>query len=149
MHVNGGRFEPPHVCVRVGQSLLIEQEDDDPHMIDVVSRFRAGGGRALPPDKSRRQTEVFSKPENGVILRCAVHFQERACVTVVPNAFHTMTGADGTFQLPGALPPGKYTLCAFHAELGRWLGEIEVPGDGSPVNVEIWYDPPPGPEGDK
>ena len=46
-------------------------------------------------------------------VKCNVHPWMRSYIGVVSHPFFAVTGDDGTFTIKG-LPPGKYTLEAWH-----------------------------------
>jgi hypothetical protein len=49
----------------------------------------------------------------------------RSYVGVLPHPFFAVTRADGTFQLSG-LPPGTYTVEAWHEKLGRQTQSVTI-----------------------
>jgi hypothetical protein len=49
----------------------------------------------------------------------------RSYVGVLPHPFFAVTGADGAFQLTG-LPPGTYTVEAWHETLGRQTQSVTI-----------------------
>ena len=57
-----------------------------------------------------------------------------ARVGIFDHPFFDVTGTDGTFELPGDLPPGKYTLTAWHEQWKPLEQTIEVTAGGT---VEI------------
>ena len=56
-------------------------------------------------------------------FKCNVHPWMKAYVGVLSHPFFAVTGDDGSFTLKG-LPPGDYTLEAWHEKLGTQ--EIKV-----------------------
>ena len=60
-----------------------------------------------------------------VALHCDVHPWMAAWIVVTDHAFFTVTGADGAFALAD-LPPGSYTLEAWHPTLGKQTARVKV-----------------------
>ena len=54
----------------------------------------------------------------------------RAVVLVTEHSFHDVVSEDGTFRIED-VPPGEYTLAAYHPDLGALEERIVVPGGGT------------------
>jgi hypothetical protein len=50
-------------------------------------------------------------------VKCNIHPWMRAYIGVVAHPFFAVTGDDGTFTIKG-LPPGTYTIEAWHEKFG-------------------------------
>ena len=62
-------------------------------------------------------THTFTQPEIMVPLRCNQHPWMKTYVGVLTHPFFAVTGEDGKYEIRG-LPPGKYTLAAWHESGG-------------------------------
>jgi plastocyanin len=69
----------------------------------------------------------FSKPEF-IPVKCNLHSWMRAYFAVLGTDHFAVTKEDGLFTLPD-LPPGKYTITAWHETYGTRSQEITVTGD--------------------
>jgi hypothetical protein len=69
----------------------------------------------------------FSKPEF-IPVKCNLHSWMRAYFAVLGTNHFAVTKEDGLFTLPD-LPPGKYTVTAWHETYGTHSQEITVVGD--------------------
>jgi hypothetical protein len=58
-------------------------------------------------------------------------------VGVVDNPYYAVSGDDGAFSID-KLPPGKYTLEAWHEKYGTVTKEITV-ADGKPVDLKLEF----------
>jgi hypothetical protein len=58
-------------------------------------------------------------------FKCDVHGWMNAWIGVLDHPFYAVTGADGTFSLKG-LPPGTYTIEAWHEKLGTQTQMVTV-----------------------
>jgi hypothetical protein len=59
-------------------------------------------------------------------------------IVAVDNPFFAVSGEDGTYALRG-LPPGRYTLTAWHEVLGERQQEVEVK-EGEPADVAFEFE---------
>lgn len=124
-----GCIYSPHVLgVQVGQKLLVENDDPVVHNVNMQPEkntpINKGQAAGSPP------VEVtFRKPEVPFVVKCDIHPWMNARVGVVEHPFFTVTDPDGTFQMSQKLPPGKYTLTAWH-ELYKTLEKEFTVTDG-------------------
>ena len=58
-------------------------------------------------------------------FKCDVHGWMNAWIGVLDHPFYAVTTANGTFSLKG-LPPGTYTIEAWHEKLGTQTQTITV-----------------------
>jgi hypothetical protein len=54
----------------------------------------------------------------------------KSYVGVLGHPFYAVTGPDGSFSLKG-VPPGKYTLVAWHEKFGEKTLQIDLASKGS------------------
>jgi hypothetical protein len=125
-----GCFYTPRVLgIRVNQPL--EMSNSDPtfhnvHALPATNReFNHGLAPGLPAMRS-----TFATPEVMVRFKCDVHGWMAAYVGVVAHPFFAVTGADGAFSLDG-VPPGTYTVEAWHERFGTRTGQVTVTSSGS------------------
>jgi hypothetical protein len=78
----------------------------------------------------------FTKPEF-IPVKCNLHSWMRAYFAVMATSYFAVTGEDGQFTLP-ELPPGKYTLTAWHETYGTRNQEITVAA-GQQATVDFAY----------
>jgi hypothetical protein len=70
---------------------------------------------------------TFSAEEVMIPLECNVHGWMNAFIGVLPHPFFSVTGADGSFKISG-LPPGTYTIEAWHEKYGVQTATVTVAG---------------------
>jgi hypothetical protein len=99
-------------------------------------RFLSAGDSAaravilLGKDEQVIPTELPTKAPGLVIVRDADHPWPRAYLAVFDHPYFTITKPDGSFMIDG-VPPGKYTLVAWHERTGRTEQTVEVPANGA------------------
>jgi len=110
--------------IQAGQSLDIVNSDETLHNVHALpaANREFNRGQAL---KGLKYTTVFTTPEVMVPFKCDVHKWMNAWVGVVEHPFYAVSGAGGTFELKG-LPPGTYTIEAWHETLGTQTQMVTV-----------------------
>lgn len=129
----GCRFVPHAAALTVGSA--IETTSGDPVLHTVHFYGPLEKNLALPFPGARR-TFVAERP--GLYsVRCDVHGWMRASIRVDPHPFHAVSDAAGSFRIEG-VPPGEYTLEAWHERLGTLRRRVRVEA-GKTTSVEADY----------
>jgi plastocyanin len=127
-------FAPRVLAVPSGGSVEFRNLDHVYHNVFSVSSARRFDlGKHAP---GRADTVAFTQV--GVVnLHCDIHPSELGFVVVVPN--HTCVRPDslGAFEFP-KLPPGTYTVRAWHPRLGELKRTFEVQRRGD-VGLQLVY----------
>jgi plastocyanin len=118
------RYHPHVFGMRVGQPLEIVNSDPTLHNIHAMpkgnSEFNNG-----QPIQGMKMTHTFDKPEVMVPFKCDVHGWMNAYVGVLPHPYFAVTKDDGKFELKD-LPPGTYTIEAWHEKLGPMTQSVTL-----------------------
>jgi plastocyanin len=118
------RYHPHVFGMRVGQPLEIVNSDPTLHNIHAMpkgnSEFNNG-----QPIQGMKMTHTFDKPEVMVPFKCDVHGWMNAYVGVLPHPYFAVTKEDGNFEIKD-LPPGTYTIEAWHEKLGPMTQSVTV-----------------------
>jgi plastocyanin len=115
----------PHVLgIQVGQPLQIINSDDTLHNIHGLPKANREFNQGQPI-QGMKMTHTFSTKEVMIPFKCDVHGWMNAWIGVLDHPFYAVTTADGTFSLKG-LPPGTYTIEAWHEKLGTQTQTITV-----------------------
>ncbi len=136
-----GCLYTPHVLgVQVGQSVEILNSDPTLHNVHAVptANQEFNTGQPLP---GMKHTHRFSTREVMVPFKCDVHPWMRAYVGVLDHPYFAVTGPDGSFDLKG-LPPGTYTIEAWHETLGTQTQTVTIAAKES-GNVAFEFTPKP------
>jgi hypothetical protein len=124
-------YTPRVQAVPVGTSMVVTNVDPIPHDLNGGRGDRVLFNRTVL--SSQERVALFSP--GMVNLSCDMHGKsEFACETgavgVMPNPYFAVTGADGSFSLSD-VPPGSYTLQAWHETLGQQNQKVTVASSGS------------------
>ena len=115
----------PHVLgIQVGQPLQIVNSDDTLHNVHGLAKANKEFNQGQPI-QGMKMTHTFSTKEVMIPFKCDVHGWMNAWIGVLDHPFYAVTTADGTFSLKG-LPPGTYTIEAWHEKLGTQTQTITV-----------------------
>ena len=116
----------PHVsAVQVGQSVQIKNSDKTLHnvhaMPTVNSQFNEG-----QPVQGMVSTKKFDKVEvTPFRIKCDVHGWMKSYMAVLPHSYHSVSQPNGQFSIAN-LPPGNYTLVAWHEKYGQQEQQVTV-----------------------
>ncbi len=117
-----------HVAVfRAGQEIQIANSDPLSHNIHPLAKVNREWNKIQPPG-TPPFSYTYESPEF-ILVKCNIHPWMSGYFVVLNTAFFAVTGEDGHFTLP-ELPPGHYTLTAWHEMLGTQTRDITI-GPGS------------------
>lgn len=111
------RYVPHVIGVRVAQPLQISNSDNTLHNIHAMPQTNREFNRGQMV-AGLKDTVSFTAPEVMIPFKCDVHSWMNAYVGVVDHPYFAVTGGGGKFELK-AVPPGTYTVEAWHEKLGR------------------------------
>lgn len=136
----------PHVLgVQAGQPIEILNSDGTLHNVHALPREPGNDkfNEAMPAAR-KKITKVFEVPEVMVRIKCDVHPWMGAFVGVVNHPFYDVTAEDGSFEIVD-LPPGTYTLEAWHERLPPQTATVTIKKDET-VSVDFTLKRPEKPE---
>jgi hypothetical protein len=125
----GCRYHPHVFGMRVGQVLDIVNSDPTLHNIHALPKtnteFNTG-----QPIQGMKTEHKFTAKEVMVPFKCDVHGWMNAYVGVLDHPYFAVSDADGKFDLKG-VPPGTYTIEAWHEKLGTMTQSVTLAEKGS------------------
>lgn len=120
----GCHYTPHVIGVRVTQPLEVINSDATLHnvhgMPETNREFNQG-----QPVQGMKNTVAFTAPEVMIPFKCDVHSWMNAYVGVVSHPYFAVTGSGGKFELK-TVPPGTYTIEAWHEKLGRQTQSVTL-----------------------
>jgi len=119
------RYTTHVLAFRVGQDVSISNSDPFSHNIHPLPKINREWNRIQPPG-----TPAFAysyDKEEFIPIKCNIHSWMQAYFVVLKTSHFAVTGQDGEFRLP-ELPPGKYTITAWHETYGTQRQEISIAG---------------------
>lgn len=130
MEQENRRFEPDLVVIPAGGSVSFPNMDPIFHNVFSLSKPKSFDLGNYPKGDTR--TVVFPKP--GIVyVNCRLHPNMAGTVVVTPNDWFARAGAkDGQYELKD-VPPGTYTVVAWHKTTGFIRKQITVTEGEDPV----------------
>jgi plastocyanin len=116
----------PHVsAVQVGQPVQIKNSDNTLHNVHAMpavnKQFNEG-----QPVQNMVSTKKFDKVEMQPFrIKCDVHGWMKSYMAVLPHPWHGVSATNGNFTIAN-LPPGNYTLVAWHEKYGTQEQQVQV-----------------------
>jgi plastocyanin len=118
------RYHPHVFGMRVGQPLEIVNSDPTLHNIHAMPKANQEFNNGQPI-QGMKMSHTFTAQEIMVPFKCDVHGWMNAYVGVVNHPYFAVTDKDGKFDLKD-LPPGTYTLEAWHEKLGAQTASVTI-----------------------
>lgn len=120
----GCMYSPHIVGVQVGQPIEVKNSDPTTHNIHPVPAVNREWNKSMAPGVPPIE-QTFAREEIMIPVKCNVHPWMKSYIGVVKHPFFAITGKDGTFEIKG-LPPGEYTIEAWHEKLGTLSQKVSV-----------------------
>ncbi len=121
-----------------GQTILVKNGDQTLHNVHTYVGQKTLFNRAQPPGSPEVKEQVKPKDKNEVIrFKCDVHPWMSAFVVVNDNPYFAVTDKKGVADI-AKLPPGKYTVEAWHERYGLKTAEVTVEA-GKEAAAKIEY----------
>ncbi len=118
----GCKYIPHVLTLQVNQPLNTLNSDPFLHNIHTTGELNPEINFGQPKE-GMKSTKTFEYPEV-VAFKCDVHSWMSAYVIVLPHPFSSVTDDKGEFQIK--LPPGEYTIEAWHEKYGTQSQKIVV-----------------------
>jgi plastocyanin len=119
----GCLYQPRVLAVQANQPIEVVNDDPTSHNIHPIPANNREWNKAELP--GAKVEEAFAREEIAIPVKCNIHPWMRGYIAVLKNPYFAVTKADGSFDLP-QLPPGTYTIKAWHEKLGTSTQTITV-----------------------
>ncbi len=125
----------PHVMAMMKDSKLnIHSSDPINHNLHSYSFDNDPVNVMFLPNQDDFELE-FEEPEI-IKVECDLHGWMTAWIVVTDNSFFDISGQNGNFKIPD-LPPGKYTINAWHEVLGSKSQTVTVGKGETVINFDF------------
>ena len=124
----GCMYGPHVVAVRANQELDILNKDETTHNLHPLPLNNREWNKAQAPGTS--VDARFAREEVAIPMKCNVHPWMRSYIAVFKHPFFAVTDKAGNFELKN-IPPGDYTIEAWHEKLGKSIQKISVSAGGT------------------
>jgi len=112
-----GCMYAPHVAaVMAGQTVTFHNSDKTIHNIHSQPKNNPSWNRSQSPGAPAIE-EFFAREEIAIPVMCNVHPWMRSYLAVFDHPYFAVSGPGGAFEIRN-LPPGTYTLEAWHEKYG-------------------------------
>ena len=128
-------FSTHVLAFQAGQELQMSNHDPLAHNIHPMPHINREWNQILLPG-TPPSSYTLDSPEF-IPVKCNIHPWMRGYFVVLQTNYFAVTGEDGRFRLP-ELPPGKYTVTAWHEVFGTRSKEITA-GDGQQISVDFVF----------
>jgi len=132
MEQKGCLYEPHVIAMRAGQTLRVVNDDKTTHNIHPMPANNREWNKAQIPGQPIE--EKFPREEVSIPVKCNIHPWMHSYIAVFKHPYFSVTGKDGNFELSN-LPPGEYTIEAWHEKLGTMTQHVKVtPGENKKLD---------------
>lgn len=124
-----------------GQPLRVRNSDGTLHNVHAYSGTKTIYNQAQPP-RTPPLDKQFPAGTRIMKIKCDIHPWMTAYIHVVPHPFFAVSDDKGQFEISG-LPPGDYTLEAWHERYGTQSIPVTVKANEA-AKAELTYTPEDG-----
>ena len=122
----GCQYVPHVVAIHTGQELRVVNGDQALHNVHPVAKVNREWNKSQPSG-APPISEKYDKAEF-IPVKCNVHPWMRGYIAVLNTSHFDVTKVSGEFKLPN-LPPGRYTITAWHEEYGTQTADVTIAGN--------------------
>ena len=134
---NGCMYQPHVIAIEVNQKLKVVNSDTTTHTIHVLPVNNPPWDKPQPPGPPIEVT--FPQQEVAIPVKCDLHPWMRGYIAVFKHPYFAVTGQNGSFEIKN-LPPGTYTIQAWHEKLGTATQEVTIQASES-KSLEFVFKP--------
>lgn len=134
---SGCRFVPRILAMIKGEKLITKNSDAKLHIVHSYLDKRTVFNVSLP--FRGHALEVGRRIDKTGVLQvnCDTHAWMRGYIHVFDHPYFAVSDEQGSFTIPD-VPPGKYTLKAWHEKAGVQAREVTVPDQGK-VKIDFEF----------
>lgn len=131
----GCQYKPHVLGLQAKQKLNVVNDDETTHNIHPSPNNNREWNMTQPHGVPLEQT--FAREEIAIPVKCNIHPWMKGYIAVFKHPFFIVSNTKGTFDLKD-LPPGSYTITAWHEKLGTLTQKITV-GSGETKTLDFTF----------
>jgi hypothetical protein len=125
----GCRYDPHVMGLQTGQTFKVINSDKATHNVHPTPKNNQEWNLSQPPGAAPIEKK-FNRPETLIPVKCNQHPWMKSYVGVLAHPFQAVSAKDGAYSIQG-VPPGSYTLVAWHEAMGEQKQNITVAANGT------------------
>jgi plastocyanin len=125
----GCMYKPYMTAIQTGDTLVVKNNDPIMHNVHAVDMRTTRDAFNIAQSQKGAESKQSRLKPGKYSVKCDVHGWMQSYVCVFKNPFFAVTGEDGAFELK--LPPGTYTVEAWHPKWGTKTAKVTVADGGS------------------
>ncbi|MHC4958219.1 MAG: carboxypeptidase regulatory-like domain-containing protein [Planctomycetota bacterium] len=131
------RYQPHVLGVQAGQKIKIRNSDPTMHNVHGLP-YKGSRDVFNIAQTQEGQEDIESIRKAGMYsIKCDVHGWMQSYIGVVKHPFFAVTAEDGAFTLEN-VPPGEYTIEAWHEKYGTKTAKVTV-ADGASADASFTF----------
>ncbi len=134
---DGCHYTPHVLGIQAEQKFVVTNSDPTSHNVNVQGKSNPPWNMVQSPNGPPIE-QKFPRAEVLIPLKCNQHPWMKAYVGVLNHPFYAVSAEDGSYTIKN-LPPGKYTLVAWHERYGEKTMEVTLAAKGS-ATADFAYD---------
>lgn len=120
----GCQYVPHVVAVQTNQAINIKNSDPTTHNIHPTPSVNREWNESQPQGAAPLN-KTFAREEVAIPVKCNVHPWMKSYIAVIGHPYFAVSDGKGSFTIKN-LPPGDYTLEAWHEKLGTQTMKVTV-----------------------
>ena len=132
------RYQPHVFGAQTGQPIEVSNSDPTLHNVHAAASINRGFNYGQPM-QGMKNTTSFDSAEVMVRFKCNVHPWMTAYAGILDHPYFAVSADGGAFELKN-VPPGTYTIEAWHERLGTQTQTVTISGKES-KDVSFTYKP--------
>lgn len=121
----GCQYKPHVIALQANQKLDVVNSDETTHNIHPSPNNNREWNMTQPQGMPLEQS--FAREEIAIPVKCNVHPWMRGYIAVFKHPYFAVSDKDGHFDLKD-VPPGSYTITAWHEKLGTLTQKATITG---------------------
>ena len=120
----GCQYKPHVIAVQTNQAIEVINSDDTTHNIHFTPVNNPDWNKSQA-SKAAKESHSLAREEIAVSVKCNIHSWMKSYVAVFKHPYFQVTTTSGAFELKN-LPPGDYTIEAWHEKYGKTEQKVTV-----------------------